>query len=164
MPPLCKFMLWTTLTATGPVRLSAHLPFPVGLSAWWQGAGDSFWHFGKQLKTCFNQSHLANNFLNALANAMATIYGDSEWKFKIHVSKINNRRMLQLTVSMCVCVRWSASTPFVLCQVTIECDDFCQIDSQQHLQTRAAAEDDKRQTNAGAAQSVNFCSLPIYTL
>lgn len=63
-----------------------------------------------------------------------------------------------------VCVRWSASTPFVLCQVTIECDDFCQIDSQQHLQTRAAAaaagDDDKRQTNAGAAQSVNFCSLP----
>lgn len=84
-----------------PISLSR---CPVGLSVWWQGAGDSFWHFGKQLKTCFNQSHLANNFLNALANAMATIYGDSEWKFKIHVSKINNRRMLQLTVSMCVCL------------------------------------------------------------
>lgn len=66
------------------------------------GEGAGGWHFGKQLKTCFNQSHLANNFLNALANAMATIYGDSEWKFKIHVSKINNRRKLQLTVSICV--------------------------------------------------------------
>lgn len=77
--------------------------------------------FGKQLKTCFNQSHLANNFLNALANAMATIYGDCKWKFKIHVSKINNRRMAttKFPSLVCECVSVNVSVCIWVCINTI---------------------------------------------
>lgn len=60
--------------------------------------------------------------------------------FGVHVSKINNLGPTQSSLSQNLLPLLHASvcesTPFVVCQVTIECNDFCQIDSRQRNGTQ----------------------------